>query len=165
MSAVTADQAGSSASGLRLTVAQLAVQEPVDLGTSGWLRVDQERVDRFADATDDHQWIHVDPARAAEGPFGRTIAHGYLTLSLVPALLLDLLTVTDQVRGTNYGVDRARFTSPVPVGAEVCLSGRLLEVKTRPDGGLQYKVGVTLQVRDQERPALVAECIYLSYDS
>lgn len=161
---MTADQAHVATGGLRLTVAELRDQEPVDLGTSAWLRVDQHRVDLFADATDDHQWIHVDAERAAAGPFGRTIAHGYLTLSLVPALLLDLLTVTDQVRGTNYGVNRARFTSPVPVRAEVCLSGRLLEVKSRPDGGLQFKVGVTLHVRDQERPALVAECIYLAYD-
>ncbi|GAC1608894.1 MAG: 3-hydroxyacyl-thioester dehydratase HtdZ [Mycobacteriales bacterium] len=137
----------------------------IDLGASEWLLVDQERINGFADATEDHQWIHVDPERAAQGPFGTTIAHGYLTLSLVPRLLDELLIVTDQVRGTNYGIDRARFTSPVPVGAEVRLTGRLMEVRTRSDGGLQYKVAVQMEVRHQERPALVAEAIYLTYAS
>ena len=150
--------------GLAVPFDELKGMGPTPLATSDWLVVDQERITRFADATEDHQWIHVDPARAAEGPFGTTIAHGYLTLSLVPRLLEDLLQVTDQVRGTNYGVDRARFTSPVPVGSAVRMSGELLEVRTRSDGGLQYKVRVELQVRDQERPALVAEVIYLAYD-
>lgn len=134
------------------------------LGESDWLLVDQERVNGFADVTEDHQWIHVDPQRAAAGPFGTTIAHGYLTLSLIPRLLEGLLVVTDQVRGTNYGIDRARFTAPVPVGSRVRLSGRLAEVQQRADGGLQYKVGVELQVEGQDRPALVAEIIYLAYD-
>ena len=87
------------------------------LGQSDWLPIDQERVNGFADVTEDHQWIHVDQERAAQGPFGTTIAHGYLTLSLVPRLLEEVFVVTDQVRGTNYGIDRARFTSPVPVGS------------------------------------------------
>lgn len=149
---------------LAVTVEELKGLGRTPLGTSDWLLVDQERVNRFADATDDHQWIHVDVERAATGPFGRPIAHGYLTLSLVPRLLEDMLKVTDQVRGTNYGIDRARFTSPVPVGSQVRLSGDLVEVKARPDGGLQYKVEVQLHVRGSERPALVAECIYLAYD-
>lgn len=135
-----------------------------DLGESGWLVIDQDRVNGFADVTEDHQWIHVDPARAADGPFGTTIAHGYLTLSLVPCLLEEVIVVTDQVRGTNYGIDRARFTSPVPVGSRVRLAGRLLEVRPRPDGGLQYKLGVELEVDGQDRPALVAEIILLAYD-
>ena len=151
--------------GLEVTVDQLRTLGETDLGTSGWLLMDQQRINGFADATEDQQWIHVDPARAADGPFGTTIAHGYLTLSLVPRLLDELLIVTDQVRGTNYGIDRARFTSPVPVGSEVRLSGRLLEVSSRADGGLQYKVAVQMHVRDQERPALVAEAIYLTYSS
>jgi len=151
--------------GLKVTFDELRSLRETALGTSGWVLVDQSRVDRFADATEDHQWIHVDPQRAAEGPFGTTIAHGYLTLSLVPRLLEDLLCITDLVRGTNYGVDRARFTSPVPVGSKVRMTGRLLEVRTRTDGGLQYKVGVELHVRDQERPALVAEVVYLAYNS
>jgi acyl dehydratase len=147
-----------------VTLAELRDLGETPLGESDWLVVDQDRVNGFADVTEDHQWIHVDPERAAQGPFGTTIAHGYLTLSLVPRLLEDLLVVTDQVRGTNYGIDRARFTSPVPVGSRVRLGGRLLEVRSRPDGGLQYKVGVELQVDGQDRPALVAETIYLAYD-
>ncbi|MCU1673662.1 MAG: Acyl dehydratase [Frankiales bacterium] len=149
--------------GLEVTVDQLRELGETELGTSDWLLVDQERINGFAEATEDHQWIHVDPARAAEGPFGTTIAHGYLTLSLLPRLLDELLIVTDQVRGTNYGIDRARFTSPVPVGSKVRLSGRLMHVAPRPDGGLQYKVAVQMEVRDHDRPALVAEAIYLTY--
>lgn len=149
--------------GLRLTCDELREIGETSLGTSDWIPIEQDRVNRFADATEDHQWIHVDPVRAAEGPFGTTIAHGYLTLSLVPRLMEDLLTITDQVRGTNYGVDRARFTSPVPVGSWVRLSGRILDVSSRADGGLQYKVAVEMQIRGQERPALVAEIIYLAY--
>ena len=167
---MTADGVGAAdgtltagAGGLEVTVEQLRTMSGTPLGTSGWLHVDQPKVDRFADATEDHQWIHVDPEKAAQGPFGRTIAHGYLMLSLVPRLLEDLLRVTDQERGANYGVDRARFTSPVPVGSRVRMSGRLVEVRERPDRGLQYKVAIELQVEDQERPALVAECIYLTY--
>lgn len=162
---MTADGATGSTGGLAVTLEELRGMGETPLGTSGWLLIDQPRIDRFAEATDDPQWIHVDPVRAAQGPFGTTIAHGYLTLSLVPRLLEDLLRVTDQVRGTNYGVDRARFTSPVPVGSQVQLTGRLLEVRDRPDGGLQYKVAVELRVRDAARPALVAECIYLAYAS
>ncbi len=147
-----------------VTLEELSRLGETSLGESDWLLVDQNRVNGFADVTEDHQWIHVDRERAAQGPFGTTIAHGYLTLSLIPRLLEQLLVVTDQVRGTNYGIDRARFTSPVPVGSRVRLSGRLVEVRPRADGGLQYKVGVQLQVEGQERPALVAETIYLAYD-
>ena len=151
--------------GLEVTVDQLRTLGETELGASDWLLMDQERINGFADATEDHQWIHVDPARALDGPFGATIAHGYLTLSLVPRLLDELLIVTDQVRGTNYGINRARFTSPVPSGSEVRLTGRLLEVHSRADGGLQYTVSVQMEIRDQERPALVAEAIYLTYAS
>lgn len=150
---------------LELTFEELRDLGETPLGASEWLLVDQERVDRFADCTEDHQWIHVDPDRAAQGPFGTTIAHGYLTLSLVPRMLDDLIKVTDQVRGTNYGIDRARFVSPVPVGSRVRLSGQVMDVRLRPDGGLQYKVGVELHVESQDRPALVAEVIYLTYAS
>src|SRR2546430_12090417 len=99
------------------------------LGYSDWLTVTQERVDRFADATDDHQWIHVDPERARSGPFGRTIAHGYLSLSLVPALLAECLQVTGTRMGVNYGVNKVRFTAPVPVGERVQLAARINDVK------------------------------------
>jgi acyl dehydratase len=149
---------------LEVTLAEMRELGETPLGESDWLVMGQERVDGFADVTEDHQWIHVDPERAAHGPFGTTIAHGYLTLSLIPRLLEDLLVVTDQVRGTNYGIDRARFTSPVPVGSRVRLSGRLVEVRPRADGGVQYKVGVELQIAGQERPGLVAEILLLAYD-
>jgi acyl dehydratase len=147
-----------------ITLEELRGLGEAPLGESDWLVIDQERVNGFADVTEDHQWIHVDQERAAEGPFGTTIAHGYLTLSLIPRLLEELIIVTDQVRGTNYGIDRARFTSPVPVGSRVRMSGRLVEVRARPDGGVMYKVGVELQVDGQERPALVAEILLLAYD-
>lgn len=148
---------------LALTIAELAASENRNLGTSDWLVVDQPRVDTFADATDDHQWIHVDPDRAAAGPFGTTIAHGYLTLALVPRLLEQLLVVSDQARGTNYGLERVRFTCPVPVGSAIRLAAELAEARLRDDGGVQYKVAVRVEVRGQERPAMVGESIYLAY--
>lgn len=146
-----------------VTVDQLGELEETDLGWSAWVPVEQPRIDLFADATEDHQWIHVDPDRAAQGPFGATIAHGYLTLSLIPHLLKDLLTVTDQARGTNYGIDRARFTAPVRVGSRIRMKGRLLSVQQRPDGGLQYKIGGEVHIEGEERPALVGEFLYLTY--
>lgn len=146
-----------------VTVQELAELGETDLGLSPWMTVEQPRIDQFADATNDHQWIHVDPQRAAEGPFGTTIAHGYLTLSLIPYLLDQLLSISDQVRGANYGVDRAHFTSPVPVGARIRMKGRLLTVTPRQDGGLQFKVGVEIQIEGQDRPALVGEFLYLTY--
>ncbi|MFC8047242.1 MaoC family dehydratase [Nocardia sp. NPDC057353] len=149
--------------GLSTTIGELAATGPRDLGATAWFTVDQTRVNTFADATDDHQWIHVDPERAAAGLFGTTIAHGYLSLALVPKLLGELLTLTDQVRGTNYGLDRVRFTAPVPVGAELRLVARIDEVAARADGGVRYRVAVRLEVRGQERPAMVGEAIYLAY--
>ena len=150
---------------INFTFEELRDLGETDLGTSGWLTVDQTRIDQFADATEDQQWIHIDAKRAADGPYGTTIAHGYLTLSLVPRMMDDLLVITDQVRGTNYGLDRARFTAPVPVGSQLCMTGRLLEVTSRADGGLQYKIGITMMVKGQTRPALIAEVIYLAYAS
>ncbi|WP_269204070.1 MaoC family dehydratase [Nocardioides sambongensis] len=110
---------------LEITVAELADAKDLDLGSSPWQPVEQVRIDTFADATDDHQWIHVDPERAADGPFGRTIAHGYLTLSLVPSMLKKLMVITDHGRGTNYGLEKVRFTAPVPVDAEIRLSASI----------------------------------------
>ena len=147
-----------------LTLEELRGLGETSLGSSDWLVIDQDRVNGFADVTEDHQWIHVDPERAAQGPFGTTIAHGYLTLSLIPRLLEEVIVVTDQVRGTNYGIDRARFTNPVPVGSRVRMNARLIEVRPRPDGGVMYKVGVEIEVEGQERPALVAEILLLAYD-
>jgi acyl dehydratase len=146
-----------------ITVAELVDAQDLDLGASPWRRVEQSRVDTFAEATDDHQWIHVDVERAATGPFGGTIAHGYLTLSLVPSMLKELLTVTDHARGTNYGLERVRFTSPVPVGAEIRLTASVPGAVRRADGGVQYRVALAVEVKGQERPAMVGESIYVVY--
>jgi len=144
-----------------LTLAELASAEERDLGSSPWVKIEQERVNRFADATDDHQWIHVDLEAAKSGPFGGTIAHGYLSLSLLPALLANLLRVPDAQMGVNYGIDRVRFTSPVPVGSEVRVNARLLSSEPKGDGIL-YKVGVQIEIKGQEKPAMVGEVLYLA---
>lgn len=146
-----------------VTVAEIATMSGVDLGVTEWLTVDQDRIDLFADATDDHQWIHVDAAKAADGPFGRTIAHGYLTLALVPRLLDTLLTITDQARGTNYGLERVRFTNPVPVGSQIRLAAELVASRLREDGGVQYTVGVRVDIRGQDKPAMLGQTVYLTY--
>jgi acyl dehydratase len=148
---------------IELTVAELADVTELDLGASPWRRVDQHRVDTFAEATDDQQWIHVDPERAARGPFGGTIAHGYLTLSLVPAMLKTLLRIKDHARGANYGIDAVRFTAPVPVGGEIRLAATVLDSARRDDGGVRYRVALRVEIRGQERPAMVGESIYLTY--
>ena len=149
---------------LRLTVAELASSPQRDLGTSEWLLVAQDRVDGFAEVTDDHQWIHVDPERAHSGPFGGTIAHGYLTLSLLPRLLGTLLEVTDEVRGTNYGLDKIRFTRPVPVGSSIRLAAQIIDAQVRDDQGVKFAVSVQIQIQGQDRPAMVGQSIYLAYD-
>jgi acyl dehydratase len=133
-----------------------------ELGTSSWVTIEQKQVDQFADATGDHQWIHVDPAAAAQGPFGGTIAHGYLTLSLLIVLTSEVLQVTDSQMGVNYGIDRIRFTSPVPVGSRVRLHAKLLGGE-RKSNGVLYRIGVEIEIEGQERPALVGEVLYLAY--
>lgn len=148
---------------LELTLDELIESGARDLGTSSWLTVEQERIDLFASATDDYQWIHVDPDRAREGPFGTTVAHGYLTLSLVPHLFANLLTITDEGRGINYGVDRVRFLSPVREGSDLRMRGRLKDVYQREDGGVRFNLVFEIEIRDRERPALVGEVIYLRY--
>jgi len=144
-------------------VAELAEARDLDLGASPWMELAQERVNTFAEATNDHQWIHVDTARAEQGPFGGTIAHGYLTLSLVPHLLKQLMVITDHARGTNYGLDKVRFTSVVPVGAEVRLAATIPGAVQRDDGGVQYRVSLRIEVMGQEKPAMVGESIYMTY--
>ena len=129
-----------------------------DLGATGWLDVSQERVDTFADATGDHQWIHVDPERAREGPFGGTIAHGYLTLSLVNTFLPDLLEVRNVSMGVNYGTDKTRFPAPVPVGSRIRGRG-VLSGAEAVKGGVQARVTVTVEIDGGERPACVVETI------
>lgn len=148
-----------------LTVAELEAHAEGELGVSEWLPMGQWRIDEFANATEDPQWVHVDPARAAEGPFGTTIAHGYLTLSLLPRLLKDVIEITDQKRGANYGIDRVRFTAPVRVDDAVRLRARLTGTERRADGGLLYKIGFELEISDRERPALVGEVLYVTYPS
>jgi acyl dehydratase len=133
-----------------------------DLGTSSWHTVDQRHIDLFADATGDHQWIHVDHDAAAKGPFGTTIAHGYLSLSMVVMLLAEVLRVEGARMGINYGIDKVRFTSPVPSGSEVRLHARLLSGEPRGEGVL-YKVGVQVEIKGAEKPALVGELLYLVF--
>jgi acyl dehydratase len=146
-----------------LTNAELLAAAERDLGTSEWVRIEQPRIDGFAEHTDDHQWIHVDPERAAQGPFGTTIAHGFLTLSLVPHLLAQIFRVSDEARGVNYGLDTVRFTSPVPVGAEVRLAATIRESEKRKDGGVMCRVAISVEIRGSQRPALVGELLLLSY--
>ena len=142
--------------------AELLAAEPGDLGVSEWLTIEQPRIDTFADATDDHQWIHVDPDRAAEGPYGATIAHGYLTLSLVNRFLPEIIDVQGISMGVNYGLDRARFPAPVTVGSRVRGRGELIKAE-EVKGGVQSTVRVTVEIDGQERPAGVVDTISRYY--
>ena len=133
-----------------------------DSGPTEWVTIEQSRIDAFADATDDHQWIHVDPVRAAGGPFGTPIAHGYLTLSLVNLFLPDLLRVEGAKMGVNYGTDKVRFPAAVKVGARIRARGQVLETSDVP-GGVQVIVRVTVEVEGGDRPACVADTISRFY--
>ncbi|HEX3453737.1 MAG TPA: MaoC/PaaZ C-terminal domain-containing protein [Gaiellaceae bacterium] len=145
-----------------ITLAELQSSGDRDFGASKWITVDQEHINLFAEATGDHQWIHVDPEAAKAGPFGGTIAHGYLSLSLLPVLLSDVINVSDQTMGVNYGIDRVRFTSPVPSGSEVRAHARLISAEPKGDGVL-YKVGVQIEINGQEKPAMIGEVLFLSF--
>ena len=145
-----------------LTIADIEGTTGQDLGTSDWHRIEQKHVDLFADATGDHQWIHVDPEMAKQGPFGTTVAHGYLTLSLLPKLMGEVMAITDAKMGLNYGTDRVRFTNPVPTESRVRLKAKLLESQRKGDGIL-YKVGVEIEIEGQDKPALVGEVLYLVF--
>ncbi len=129
------------------------------LGPSDWLVVDQGRIDQFAAATGDHQWIHVDPERAKSGPFGATIAHGYLTLSLVNALLPQLLEVRGIAMGVNYGCDRVRFPAPVRVGSRVRAAGEVVGAEEVKGGAVQVTVRVSVEIEGGDRPACVVDTI------
>jgi acyl dehydratase len=133
------------------------------LGTSDWLEISQERIDLFAEATGDHQWIHVDPERAAQGPFGSTIAHGYLTQSLVNHFLPQIVEVRGVRMGINYGADRLRFPAPVPVGSRIRGSAQLLAAEDTKDGAVQAKIRVTVEIEGAERPACVIDTISRYY--
>jgi len=129
-----------------------------EVGPTDWVTIEQSRVDGFADATDDHQWIHVDPVRAAAGPFGGTIAHGYLTLSLVNLFLPQLVRVENAKMGVNYGTDKVRFPAAVRVGARIRGRAQVLGASDVP-GGVQITVRVTIEVEGGDRPACVADTI------
>ncbi len=133
------------------------------LGESDWLEIDQARIDQFAEATGDHQWIHVDPARAADGPFGRTIAHGYLTQSLVNHFLPQIVEVRGISMGINYGADRLRFPAPVPVGSRVRGRAELLAVEDTRDGAVQARIRVSVEIEGGDRPGCVIDTISRYY--
>ena len=164
-----APQAGDTDPGAAVSLqverlADLAAHVGREIGRSPWLRVEQPRIDAFAGATGDHQWIHCDPARAAEGPFGATVAHGFLTLSLLPALLEPVLRIGDARMGVNVGTNRVRFPAPVRSGSEVraVLALRSFEPVAAPPGyggGAQLVLQATVQVRGQAKPACVAELV------
>ena len=146
----------------KLTLAELEASEERELGKSNWETVDQKQIDLFAEATHDHQWIHVDPEMAAQGPFGTTVAHGYLSLSMLPYFVSQVLNVTDVRMGINYGTEKIRFTAPVPVGSQVRLKATMRSSERRGEGVL-YRLGDEIEIRDSEKPALVGEVLYLVF--
>ncbi len=145
-----------------MTIAELESAKDLDLGVTDWVQIDQAMIEQFADATRDHQWIHVDHEKAAAGPFGGTIAHGFLTVSLLPELLGQLMTVEGSQMGVNYGMDRLRLTSPVPSGARIRARGRILE--TEPKGqGILVRTEMTIEIEGQDKPAMVGVFLTLRY--
>lgn len=139
--------------------ASLLAAEGCSLGVTDWMEVDQDRINLFADATGDHQWIHVDPERAKDGPFGGTVAHGYLTLSLVNYFLPQLMTVDNLVMGVNYGCDRVRFPAPVKSGSRIRGAGEITRVEELTNGAVQAVVRVTVEVEGSDRPGCVVDTI------
>jgi acyl dehydratase len=144
-----------------VTLAEVPTLVGRRLGHTDWREMTQERVDQFADVTEDHNFIHVDVERAKTSQFGGTIAHGYLTVSLLAPISQQLLEVTDAT-GVNYGMDRLRFPAPLPVGAEFRGTGEVKEV-SEIKGGIQAKVLLAVEVRGSERPALIADCLFRYY--
>jgi acyl dehydratase len=142
-----------------VTFEQLPSLVGQETGVSDWVTIDQDRINKFADATGDHQWIHIDVARAARDmPGGKTIAHGYLTLSLIPWLTGGFLRIEGVTRGINYGSNKVRFTNMVPVGSRVRARSKLLSAEMR-GGGMQLTSEVTIEIEGQQRPACIAETI------
>ncbi len=133
-----------------------------NVGVSEWITVDQQRINLFADATGDHQWIHVDPERAKAGPFGGPIAHGFLTLSLIPVLLGSVMKVDGVAMGVNYGTNKVRFTSPVPVGRRVRAGGTVAWAE-EVAGGVQVALDVVVEVKDAPKPSCVAQVVFRYY--
>ena len=134
-----------------------------ELGTSDWVEVTQDRVNQFADATDDHQWIHVDQEKAKAGPFGTTIAHGFLSLSLLVPLVAQVYRVDGVKMGINYGLNKVRFTAPVPVGSKIRGMVDIGDVEDAKGGAVQVTTRITVEIEGSERPALVAEWITRQY--
>lgn len=139
--------------------ASLLAAEGRSLGVTDWIEIDQDRINLFADATGDHQWIHVDPERAKKGPFGGTVAHGYLTLSLVNYFLPQLMTVDNLMMGVNYGCDRVRFPAPVKCGSRIRGTGEISRVEELANGAVQAVVRVTVEVEGSDRPGCVVDTI------
>ncbi|GAA1222985.1 MaoC family dehydratase [Prauserella halophila] len=147
------------------TLADLRAFEGRPLGTSSWLPIEQQRINTFADATDDHQWIHTDPERAeAESPFGGPIAHGYLTLSLIIPMWEEVLTVNSVSTKVNYGLNKVRFVNPVPAGGRVRLNATLGKYEDLPKGGVQLTVDAAIELEGSERPACAVEAIYRMFE-
>jgi acyl dehydratase len=144
------------------TIGDAPLAQGRKLGPTEWQRMTQERVNQFAEVTGDHNFIHVNPARARETPFGGTIAHGYLTLSLLAPISQQLLVVNDAATSLNYGLNKVRFPAPLPVGAEFRGAGEVVEV-TPFDGGVQLLAAFTVEVKGAAKPALAAECLFRYY--
>jgi len=140
----------------------LAAMVGTHLGYSDYRTITQDQINLFADATGDHQWIHVDPVRAATGPFGKTVAHGYFTLSMLPVLLSGLLHVDGVTMGINYGTNKVRFPAPVPVDSQV-RAGATLAAVDEIAGGVQVALDVVVEVRDAAKPSCVAQVVYRYY--
>jgi acyl dehydratase len=145
-----------------IDIADLPSKVGEHLGYSGWQTITQEQVNLFADATGDQQWIHTDPERAASGPFGGPIAHGYLTLSLLPVLLTQVLAVSGITMGVNYGANRVRFPAPVPVGSELRVGITLAAVE-EVQGGVQVTIDAVFEVKDAPKPSCVAQVVFRYY--
>jgi acyl dehydratase len=143
-------------------LAELQALVGQDLGSSDWLDIEQARIDQFAQATGDHQWIHTDPVRAADGPFGTTIAHGFLTLSLLPLLFESAFAIDDVRMGVNYGLNRVRFMAPVRAGSRLRGHFRLLAYEPLP-GGAQLVTLATMELQGEAKPACVAESVSRRY--
>ena len=145
-----------------LTLAELEGATDLELEPSDWVTVEQRQIEQFAEATGDHNWIHVDPERAAQGPFGTTVAHGYLSLSLLPMLAGTMLRIPEARMGVNYGIEKIRFTAPVPSGSQVRLKATVRSAERRGEGVL-YRLGVEVEIQGADKPALVGEVVYLVF--
>jgi acyl dehydratase len=145
------------------TLAELAARKGEEVAVSDWVTITQQQVNLFADATGDHQWIHVDVERAKAGPFGAPIAHGFLTLSLLPKLIESAIEVRESRMGVNYGLNKVRFTAPVPVGSRVRARAKLLSADAIDNNGYQLAWQITIELEGSDKPACVAESINRRY--